>query len=524
MEDAKTLVRKLLEKPYRDLLLQDMKRTMDTRRNRKQLEEIEKELAWFNGKKNNYRVEDRQGFLKHFQENYRKDNPLAIGTYRSVCDYPSGKEPKILYFMFLYVKRRDEMQAFQVEHPLSELRNSLSLNLSYKKLLNEFRLLDALLNRVSPAVAAVEKTIDETFRTDFLEGAEELSLPELQSRFLRAVRLADPSAAAKLVDLMDKAGAKDTTYPRAMVALREHNYEKAAELAKSVPAESPVYLPAQNIALECAANLGDIDGFVTAFEAIKDTKPDSMHFIYLLQNLVCNASYSELDTDEFEQKIQGLLKNEFNQNANPLFTGLVSRKFVNIMLEGLPLCEELVEIKKESGEDALPQDKLDALYRLQMALQLYPVEEVGNLIDMDYMAENGADVCRRKLGRQAIAMLLEKNPDKSFENVHLAFEALEKVGMMDAFAGNIETNIGPMLQYAKSGQKRALALIEKAAKYREEQGQPSEILADALNKLNGGSAEPEEAKQDAAPEMAEQTTVPESEEVAEAAVSEPEEN
>ena len=463
MDDAKTLVARLLEKPYRQVLLQDFKKTLDTRRNRKQLEEIEKELAWFNGKKINYRTEDRQGFLKHYQEHYNKDNPIVKGMYRSVCDYPSGKEPRILYFMFLFVRRREEMEEFQTAHPLAELRNSISLNLSYKRLLNEYRLLNALLLRLSAACAIVEKSIDETFLTDFLDGAENLSLPELQSRFSRAVRLSpDASVAARLIELMKEAGAKDTTYPEAMVALKERDFKKASEIAKKVPQDNPVYIPAQNIALECAAYMGDIDGFVTAFDAVKDTKPDSMHFIYLLQNLVCNAAYSELDSDEFETKIQGLLKNEFNQQPNPIFTGMVSRKFVNIMLEGLPLCEELTEIRKNSGEEAMPKDKLDQLYRLQMALQLYPVEEVGNLIDIDFMAENGAQLCRRKVGRQAIAMLLEKNPDHSFENIHLAFEALEKVGMMDAYAANMETNIKPMLQYAKNGQKRAATVKVKS--------------------------------------------------------------
>jgi hypothetical protein len=207
---------------------------------------------------------------------------------------------------------------------------------------------------------------------------------------------------------------------------------------------------------------------------------DAMYFIYLLQQLVCNADYKELDTDAFEESVQELLKNDFDQKSTPAFIGMVSRKFVSIMLEALPLAERLVEIRREQGEDAVPEEELNHLYKLQMALQLYPVEEVGNLIDMDYIEEHGADYCRQKLGRQAVAMLLEKNPDKSFENVYLAFQALEQVGMMDAYAKNVEANLESLTKYGESGQKRAYEMIEKAYQYRMDAGEDVHKIANVL--------------------------------------------
>lgn len=481
MEDAKNLVKKLLQDPYRAVLLQDYEKILSNRRNRKKMEEIEKELAWYNGKAINYRVEDRQGFLNYFREHYSHDKSLISAIYRSVVDYPSGQEPKVLYFVILFVKRQQQIQEFQIAHPLSELKESIALRLEHKKLVNEERLLSALLERLAVVVAAVEKSIDEIFLTDFLADADKLTLPGLQNRFVRSIRLAvDPSVPEKLLALMKEAGAEETSYQEALLAMKKKDYEQARKAIASMPENHPNQASAKAMLLECCANLGDIDGFAAAFDGVKDAKLDAMYFIYMLQTLVCNADYKKLDTDEFENAVQNMMKSEFNQNANPAFTGLVSRKFVNILLEGLPMAESLLAMKKESGEEAIPEDELDKLYRLQMALQLYPVEEVGNLIDLDYMEEHGVEECKKRLGRQAITMLLEKNPDKSFENIYLAFRALEEMGMMDAYAKNIEGNLENLAKYGEKGQKRAYEMMRKAYEYRKAQGEESEALAKAL--------------------------------------------
>lgn len=481
MEDAKTLVKKLLADPYKSLLLRDYDKVMNNRRNRKKLEEIEKEVAWFNGKANNYKVEDRQGFFRHFQKSYGQEQPLMANMYRSVCDYPSGKEPKILYFVLLFEKRHQQMKEFQIAHPISDLKGSMSLAFEYKKLVNEYRLLAALLERLSTVVDGLEKSIDEHFTTDFLNGADKLGLFELQNRFLRASRLSsDPEVLAKLLEYIKAAGAKDTAYMDAMVCVKRKEFAEAVKYVEMMAPEHPNYKAAWAMALECCANTGNIKGFIRAFEEVKENKMDAMYFIYLLQLLVCNADYKELDSDEFESAVQNLLKNEFNQTKNPAFIGLVSRKFVSIMLEALPLTEKLTAIKKESGEEAIPEDELEKLYRLQMALQLYPVAEVGNLIDIDYMEEHGVKHCRQRLGRQVIAMLLEKNPDKSFENVYLTFKALEQVEMMDAYANNVETNLENLVKYAQSGQKKAYELIRKAHDYKAATGADVSKLAEVL--------------------------------------------
>lgn len=482
MEDAKSVISKLLQDPYKKVLLQDYDRVLANRRNRKKLEEIEKEISWFNGKAVRYRVEDRQGFFRHFRANYGSDHAGLAVRYRSLCDYPSGQEPKILYFVLLLEKKRQLMEEFQEAHPLSDLKTSISLTLDYKKIVNEYRLLAALFERMPGIAQAVISSIDECFVTDFLDGAEKLPLNVLQNRFYRAVRLSDSEAPERLLELIRKAGAKDTLYMETVVQMKKKDYRKALELINGFEPTHPSYKAAKAIALECCANTGNIKGFCEAFSAIEDTKLDAMYFIYMLQTLVCSADYKELDTDEFEDSVQTMLKSEFNQTPNPAFTGMVSRKFVSILLEGEPLAEKLAAVKKESGEDAFDEEEADRLYRLQMALQLYPVEEVCSLIDVDYIEEHGAQFCRQRLGRQALAMLLEKNPDKSFENIYLAFQALEQMGMTDAYVRNIEANLVSLVRYGENGQTRAYEMIRKAYDVKRGSGEDASVLGDALAK------------------------------------------
>ena len=67
-EEKMQAAKVLLKNPYRQVILQD--KTLESHKFRKKAEEIENELSWFTGKSSQYRVEDRQGFFKHFQEHY----------------------------------------------------------------------------------------------------------------------------------------------------------------------------------------------------------------------------------------------------------------------------------------------------------------------------------------------------------------------------------------------------------------------------------------------------------------------
>ena len=210
------------------------------------------------------------------------------------------------------------------------------------------------------------------------------------------------------------------------------------------------------------ARLGNIQGFIDSFKAVDDEVVDTVHFLFLLQELITHADYKELDNDEFDLSIQELLKSKFKQVESSTFAGPVSRNFVNFLLEGLPIAEELAAVKKEKGEDAIPQDRLDRLYQLQMALDLYPNEDVSSLIDIETIEENGSAKSREKIGRLALSLLLEKSQDKSFDNIYLAFQALARMGLQKAFVSNVENNLPALVQFGRSGQRRAFDLIKAA--------------------------------------------------------------
>lgn len=82
-EEKMQAAKVLLKNPYRQVILQDYNKTLESHKFRKKAEEIENEISWFTGKSSQYRVEDRQGFFKHFQEHYAGQKACTISTYVS---------------------------------------------------------------------------------------------------------------------------------------------------------------------------------------------------------------------------------------------------------------------------------------------------------------------------------------------------------------------------------------------------------------------------------------------------------
>ena len=362
-----------------------------------------------------------------------------------------------------FVKKDEELKQFQNDHPnRQEVLSSDVLRIRYLKLRNEYRLLGALLDSLDKGVGAVEVTIAEHFVTDYTQNMDKLSVSQLNSRFFRSLRAQKTDQSFALLELLKDKGAPDTDYMELLATYNARDFEKLVELADKFPKENRNYQPVMVLRTEAQARLGNIQGFIDSFKAVDDEVVDTVHFLFLLQELITHADYKELDNDEFDLSIQELLKSKFKQVESSTFAGPVSRNFVNFLLEGLPIAEELAAVKKEKGEDAIPQDRLDRLYQLQMALDLYPNEDVSSLIDIETIEENGSAKSREKIGRLALSLLLEKSQDKSFDNIYLAFQALARMGLQKAFVSNVENNLPALVQFGRSGQRRAFDLIKAA--------------------------------------------------------------
>ena len=375
--------------------------------------------------------------------------------YRPLSSYKFGEEPQIVYFMMLFVKKDEDLKQFQNDHP--NRQEVLSSDVR-----NEYRLLGALLDSLDKGVGAIEVTIAEHFVTDYTQNMDKLSISQLNSRFFRSLRAQKTDQSFALLELLKEKDAPDTDYMELLATYNARDFEKLVELADKFPKENRNYQPVMVLRTEAQARLGNIQGFIDSFKAVDDEVVDTVHFLFLLQELITHADYKELDNDEFDLSIQELLKSKFKQVESSTFAGPVSRNFVNFLLEGLPIAEELAAIKKEKGEDAIPQDRLDRLYQLQMALDLYPNEDVSSLIDIETIEENGSAKSREKIGRLALSLLLEKSQDKSFDNIYLAFQALARMGLQKAFVSNVENNLPALVQFGRSGQRRAFDLIKAA--------------------------------------------------------------
>ena len=342
-EEKMQAAKVLLKNPYRQVILQDYNKTLESHKFRKKAEEIENELSWFTGKSSQYRVEDRQGFFKHFQEHYagKKHAPLAP-MYRPLSSYKFGEEPQIVYFMMLFVKKDEDLKQFQNDHPnRQEVLSSDVLRIRYLKLRNEYRLLGALLDSLDKGVGAIEVTIAEHFVTDYTQNMDKLSISQLNSRFFRSLRAQKTDQSFALLELLKEKDAPDTDYMELLATYNARDFEKLVELADKFPKENRNYQPVMVLRTEAQARLGNIQGFIDSFKAVDDEVVDTVHFLFLLQELITHADYKELDNDEFDLSIQELLKSKFKQVESSTFAGPVSRNFVNFLLEGLPIAEAL---------------------------------------------------------------------------------------------------------------------------------------------------------------------------------------
>lgn len=231
-EEKMQAAKVLLKNPYRQVILQDYNKTLESHKFRKKAEEIENELSWFTGKSSQYRVEDRQGFFKHFQEHYagKKHAPLAP-MYRPLSSYKFGEEPQIVYFMMLFVKKDEDLKQFQNDHPnRQEVLSSDVLRIRYLKLRNEYRLLGALLDSLDKGVGAIEVTIAEHFVTDYTQNMDKLSISQLNSRFFRSLRAQKTDQSFALLELLKEKDAPDTDYMELLATYNARDFEKLVEL------------------------------------------------------------------------------------------------------------------------------------------------------------------------------------------------------------------------------------------------------------------------------------------------------
>ena len=475
-------IKLLLMNPYRQVLEEEYKKICEVHRYRKKIEGIENEVSWFNGKSNRYWTDDRQGFLTHYRNNYagRKSAPMGP-VFHSLTTFSYGEEPEIVYFMVLLVKKDGEMRAFMKAHPdPNEIRRDETLRTTQMRLRNEYRLLEALLKNLEPAVATIEASIAELFSQDLDKDADKLPLSVLNSRFLRSLRGTDREVPAKLLALLKERGAEDIVYLEALAASHAEEYEKCIGLIDQVPANHENHDALVILRETCLAKLGRVQEFLDGFSAVNPAELDNLHLMYILQELITHSDYGELDTDEFTEAMHRLVRTKVKRTENSPFTGMVSRNYVNYLREAFSIAAKLNMIRNKSGDSAMPQEDLERLFQLQMALDLYPSEDIASFVDLDSLAENGVKSSQEKIGKFALSLLLEKNRGASFENVYLALSTLRDMRLDSTFVGIVESNLDPLLKYGKNGEKRAYDLIFDAHQLKAQLGMDVSVLEDAM--------------------------------------------
>ena len=147
------------------------------------------------------------------------------------------------------------------------------------------------------------------------------SISQLNSRFFRSLRAQKTDQSFALLELLKEKDAPDTDYMELLATYNARDFEKLVELADKFPKENRNYQPVMVLRTEAQARLGNIQGFIDSFKAVDDEVVDTVHFLFLLQELITHADYKELDNDEFDLSIQELLKSKFKQVESSTFAG-----------------------------------------------------------------------------------------------------------------------------------------------------------------------------------------------------------
>ena len=102
MEQQSNLAR-LSEPRYLNVIYSWYEQFTKNHKSRKKLEELEKELAWFNGKKSDRNVPDYNGFFNYVYEHYSPQmNPQIEANFRNINDKKYGEFHIIFYYILLY--------------------------------------------------------------------------------------------------------------------------------------------------------------------------------------------------------------------------------------------------------------------------------------------------------------------------------------------------------------------------------------------------------------------------------------
>ena len=483
-EIGESAIVKLSDEPYQGFMMLMYNSLLNSKKFRKKIERIEKEISWFNGMNNSTKRPDYIGFYDHIKKHYFDvDNTSIEPKYKAILDYTYGEEPEVLYFIMLFVKRQNDLDQFMEMYDTENSEKDSKLQKQYHKLFNEMKLLIGLLEKLDKLVLAVINSYDLINLQHLDDSIKELDGVTLKHRFLAAISRKEKNIAFKLLGRLRDLDDGEDCYLEALAHFTNEEYEDAIRFAKKVKPGEIDYPSASAMIMECYAIMGDIKSFNRYMEDIKN-KISSSYLIYLLQTLICNLNSEELDDEDLKLSLTSEIDRKLDFKENASLIGKVYRNFVDIALEGIGLVEEILYYATFTEELMIPDKIQFRLSQLSLALNLYPNEDISQYLDVDNVSKKGLDICREEISKWAMITLINKNPDESFQNIYLAFMAQYKLGFVKDFIDNIESNLTSIEMHGINGESQAYDLISLAYIECSISGRNTDKILEVLKRAN----------------------------------------
>lgn len=462
MNEEKRYIDSLLsDGKYLNELLKMYEELKQVRRFKRKLDEIEKEITWYVGNEKNCYLPDYSGFYAYAHENYipKQNESMVQSKYKELLgEYNADVIPGYVYCMALLGYFAIEERKFLEEH--GDCEKPTEMQIKYFNVLHsKFKLLAGFLEQFDALVAIFINSIDMKelmYLDDDIKNADSRAI---KHRFMAAIRKRDKSMAFKLLGRMRELDEGEDYYFEALSHYINEEYEEAIRYINKVEENNIDYPSAIALKLECCALLGDWSNFIKCVSDNRSMTFEYWHIVFLLMSLTLRAVP---DNDDFGESDTNILeKIKYSEEESPYYVGQVHRLVANIMLEAFEIIETANAFSAVIDNFDMPVEKQQRLEMLQMALMFFR-ENFVMYLDFEYLKDRNLEDVKQEVEAKLLKLLIDNNPERSFENIRMAFLMQLRLGNTKAFINNVCSNYDVLLAYSEKGEAGAEELLRLA--------------------------------------------------------------
>lgn len=456
------------EKNYVDILLSDEKYLNELvkmydvmqsdKRTKRKLDKIEQTLARYS----EGLVPDYTGFYTYAINHYspKKNESLVQSRYKNLlCDSNIEDFSDHFYCLVLFGHFSEEINSFSKKHEKDFDSLPKEQQMSYNVLYFKFKLLYGFLRNIESLSAMFVNSIDiqETEHLD--DDIKKLDSTAIKYRFMRALQKRDKTMAFKLLGRIRELDEGEDYYFEALSHYINEEYEEALRYIDKINKKDIDYPSATALKLELYSNMGDITSFFNCINANISMTFECSHIVYLLMNSLLRTDPKKYKFDP--AYIETLTKINFSEQEPTYYNGLIRQLVANIIVEGFEIIETNNNYSQIIDDFVMPAEKTNRLEILYEALSI-GADDFSKYLDLNYLENKNFNDVKSEAEEKLLKLLIDNNPDGSFENLRIAFITQLKLGNTATFIDNVCSNYDVLKSYSEQGETGAEELFRLA--------------------------------------------------------------